>query len=121
MLSYLTSRTRLNSLLIKECSSSKFTSCRTGSTRKEKICAYSNKPSSMSVRHTHMAGDLERELAMSIVASTRIGRLTPLVFGRASQNIVTTAMLLRNMPEPSNPDARRARDEIRELLETAAM
>jgi hypothetical protein len=30
-------------------------------------------------------------------------------------------MLLRNMPEPSNPDARRARDEIRELLETAAM
>jgi hypothetical protein len=30
-------------------------------------------------------------------------------------------MLLRNMPEPSNPDARRAQDEIRGLLETAAM
>jgi hypothetical protein len=30
-------------------------------------------------------------------------------------------MLLRNMPEPSNPKARRARDEIRGLLETTAM
>jgi hypothetical protein len=30
-------------------------------------------------------------------------------------------MLLRNMPEPSNPEARRAHDEIRGLLETAAM
>jgi hypothetical protein len=49
MLSYLTSRMRLNSLLIKECSSSKFVSCRAGSTRNEKTYAYSNKPSSMSV------------------------------------------------------------------------
>jgi hypothetical protein len=45
----------------------------------------------------------------------------PLVFGRASQNMVTDAMLLRNMPESSNPKACRARDEIRGLLETAAM
>jgi tyrosyl-tRNA synthetase len=45
----------------------------------------------------------------------------PPVFGRASQNMVAAAMLLRNMPEPSNPEARRARDEIRGLLETAAM
>jgi hypothetical protein len=30
-------------------------------------------------------------------------------------------MLLRNMPEPSAPEARRARDEIRGLLETAAI
>jgi hypothetical protein len=45
----------------------------------------------------------------------------PLVFARASQNVIAAAMLLRNMPEPSNPDTRRARDEIRELLETAAM
>jgi hypothetical protein len=45
----------------------------------------------------------------------------PLVFACASQNVVATAMLLRNMPEPSNPDARRARDEIREILETAPM
>jgi hypothetical protein len=45
----------------------------------------------------------------------------PSIFGRASQNMVTAAMLLRNMPEPSNPEACRARDEIRGLLETAAM
>jgi hypothetical protein len=36
----------------------------------------------------------------------------PPVFGRASQNVVAAAMLLHNMPEPSNLDARRARDEI---------
>jgi hypothetical protein len=36
----------------------------------------------------------------------------PPVFGRASQNVVTVAMLLCNMPEPSNPEARRAYDEI---------
>jgi hypothetical protein len=35
--------------------------------------------------------------------------------------VVAVAMLLRNMPEPSNPDAHRARDEIQGLLETAAM
>jgi hypothetical protein len=28
----------------------------------------------------------------------------PSIFGRASQNMVTAAMLLRNMPEPSNPE-----------------
>jgi DNA-binding transcriptional MerR regulator len=36
----------------------------------------------------------------------------PPIFGRASQNVVAAAMLLRNMPEPSNPEARRAWDEI---------
>jgi hypothetical protein len=35
--------------------------------------------------------------------------------------VVVAAMLLRNMSEPSNPEARRAYDEIRGLLETAAM
>jgi hypothetical protein len=30
-------------------------------------------------------------------------------------------MLLRNMPEPSTPEARRARDEVRGLLEAAAL
>jgi tyrosyl-tRNA synthetase len=38
--------------------------------------------------------------------------IEPSVFGRASQNMVAAAMLLRNMPEPSNPEAHRARDEI---------
>jgi hypothetical protein len=81
MSSFLPSGMRLNSLRIKECSSSKSTSCRTGSTRNEKTYAYSNKPSSMNVRHTDMAGELERELTTSIVASLRIGRSTPPVFG----------------------------------------
>jgi hypothetical protein len=36
----------------------------------------------------------------------------PLVFDRASQNVVAAAMLLRNMPEPSKLEALRARDEI---------
>jgi hypothetical protein len=44
-----------------------------------------------------------------------------LVFNRASQNVVTATMLLRNMPKPSTPEARRARNEIRGLLETVAM
>jgi hypothetical protein len=77
MSSYLTSRTRLNSLRIKECSSSKSASCRTGSTRNEKTYAYSNKPSSMNIRLTHKAVELKKELVTSIVASPRIGRLTP--------------------------------------------
>jgi hypothetical protein len=45
----------------------------------------------------------------------------PPIFARASQNVIAAAVLLRNMPKPSNPDAHRARDEIRELLETAAL
>jgi hypothetical protein len=64
---------RLNSLRTRECNSSKSVNCRTGSTRNEKICAYFNKPSSMSAWHVHMAKELERELATSIVASLRIG------------------------------------------------
>jgi tyrosyl-tRNA synthetase len=36
----------------------------------------------------------------------------PPVFNRASQNIAAVAMLLRNMPKPSIPKARWARDEI---------
>jgi hypothetical protein len=45
----------------------------------------------------------------------------PPVFDRASQNVIAAAMLLRNMPEPSNLEARWAHDEIRGLLETTAM
>jgi hypothetical protein len=68
---------RLNSLRAKECTSSKSASCRIGSTRNKKICAYFNKPLSMSVRPMHMAEELERELVMSIVASSRIGQSSP--------------------------------------------
>jgi hypothetical protein len=53
------------------------------------------------------------------IIEDRVGE--PPVFNRASQNIVAAAMLLLNMPELSTPEARRARDEIRGLLETAAM
>ena len=42
----------------------------------------------------------------------------PLVsrFPRGGQNIVAATMLLRNMPEPSNSQARRIRDEVQGLL-----
>ena len=40
-------------------------------------------------------------------------------FPQASQNIVAATMLLRNMPEPSNSQARRIRDEVQGLLHVA--
>jgi tyrosyl-tRNA synthetase len=69
---------------------------------------------------THGGGARERarDINHRIVEDRAID---PPVFGRASQNVVAATMLLRNMPERSNPDARRARDEIRGLPETAAM
>jgi hypothetical protein len=45
--------------------------------RNERICAYFNKPSSMSARHVHTAEELKRELATSIVTSSRIGQASP--------------------------------------------
>jgi hypothetical protein len=68
---------KLNSLQIKECNSSKSTNCKTCSTRNEKICAYFNKPSSTSARHAHTTEELKRELATSIVMSSRIGQASP--------------------------------------------
>jgi hypothetical protein len=56
---------------------------RTGSTRNEKIYTYFNKPSSTSAWHAHMAEELKRELATSIIASSRIGQANPGL--RASQ------------------------------------
>jgi len=46
----------------------------------------------------------------------------PLVsrFPRADQNIVVVTMLLRNMPEPSNSQARHIQDEVQGLLHMAA-
>ena len=41
-------------------------------------------------------------------------------FPRAGQNIVAATMLLRNMPEPSNSQARRIRDEVQTLLQVTA-
>jgi hypothetical protein len=76
MSSSLLSKMRLSSLRIKGCSSSKFASYRTGSTRSGKTCTYSNKPSSVSARNAHLAEELARGLATSTVASTRTGWLT---------------------------------------------
>ena len=41
-------------------------------------------------------------------------------FLRAGQNIVAATMLLRNMSEPSNSQARRIRDEVQGLLHVAS-
>ena len=41
-------------------------------------------------------------------------------FPRAGQNVVAATMLLRNMPEPSNSQARRIRDEVQTLLQVTA-
>jgi tyrosyl-tRNA synthetase len=72
------------------------------------------------VARTHGRGARERarDVNHRIVEDRAVD---PPVFGRASQNVVTAAMFLRNMPEPSNPDARQARDEIQGLLEATAM
>jgi tyrosyl-tRNA synthetase len=61
--------------------------------------------------HAHGGGARERarDVSHRIIEDRAV---EPLVFGRASQNVVAAAMLLRNMPEPSNPEPRRARDEI---------
>jgi tyrosyl-tRNA synthetase len=73
-------------------------------------------------RVTRAHGRGARERARDVIRRIVEDRaVEPSVFGRASQNVVTAAMLLRNMPEPSNPEAHRAHDEIRGLLETAAM
>jgi hypothetical protein len=70
--------------------------------------------------HAHGGGARERahDVSHHIVEDQAV---EPLVFDRASQNVVVAAMLLRNMPKPSNPKAHQARDEIRGLLETAVM
>jgi hypothetical protein len=46
-------------------------------TRNEKIYAYFNKLSSISAWHAHTVEELERELATSIIASSRIGQSSP--------------------------------------------
>jgi tyrosyl-tRNA synthetase len=72
------------------------------------------------VAHAHSRGARERarDVNRRIVEDQVV---EPLVFGRASQNVVAAAMLLRNMPKPSNPEAHQAHDEIQGLLETATM
>jgi hypothetical protein len=49
---------------------SRFKNCKLSSMRNERTCAYFSKPSSRSVRRAHVAEELEREPAMSIIASS---------------------------------------------------
>jgi hypothetical protein len=86
----------------------------------ENMCLLQRTLEQERVARAHGGGARERARDVNHrIAEDRV--VDPPVFGRASQNVVAAAMLLHNMPKPSNPDARRARDEIRGLLETAAM
>ena len=58
--------------------------------------------------HRHIVGDGEPEQPVSR-------------FPRAGQNVMAATLLLRNMPEPSNSQARRIRDEVQTLLQVAAV
>lgn len=49
------------------------------------------------------------------------GAEQPLVFNRASQNLVAVAILLRIMLEPSTTEVRRVQGEIESLLECVAV
>jgi hypothetical protein len=62
----------------------------------------------------HTCGGGARERARDInhrIIEDRAGE--PLVFNRASQNVVAAAMLLCNMPKPSTHKAWQAHDEFR--------
>jgi len=58
--------------------------------------------------HRQIVGDAEPEQPVSH-------------FPRAGQNVMAATMLLRNMPEPSNSQARHIRDEVQTLLQVAAV
>jgi hypothetical protein len=53
--------------------------------------------------HDGGARERARDINRHIVEDRAV---EPPVFGRASQNMVAATMLLRNMPKPSNPEAR---------------
>jgi DNA-binding transcriptional MerR regulator len=63
------------------------------------------------VARAHDGGARERARDINRrIVEDRAGE--PPVFGRASQNVVATAILLRNMLEPLNPEAHQVCDEI---------
>jgi hypothetical protein len=62
----------------------------------------------------HRARDVQRR----IIDDAR-ARLPP-AFNGAGQNLATTTMLLRTMPEPSTTEGRRIQGELKDLLENAA-
>jgi len=71
-------------------------------------------------RSTHRRKKIEPRNLHSCESSRR--NLQPVSrFPRAGQNVMAATMLLRNMPEPSNSQARRIRDEVQTLLQVAAV
>jgi tyrosyl-tRNA synthetase len=78
---------------------------------RENLCLLQQTLEHEHAAYTHGGGARERahDVNRHIVEDQAV---EPPVFGRASQNVVATAMLLRNMLESSNPEARRAHDEI---------
>jgi hypothetical protein len=89
--------------------------------RNEKIYAYFNKPSSTSVRHAHMAEELERELMTSIIALLRIGQASPWSSAEPARMLSRPPCSFVTCPSHRTPRPVRPRDEIRGLLETVAM
>jgi hypothetical protein len=63
----------------------------------------------------HRAQDVQRR----IVDGARAG--LPQAFSGVGQNLATTAILLRTMPEPSTTEGRRIQGELKDLLEDAAV
>jgi hypothetical protein len=63
----------------------------------------------------HRAQDVHRR----IIDDARAG--LPPAFNGASQNLATTAMLLRTMLEPSTTEGRRIQGELKDLLENVAV
>jgi tyrosyl-tRNA synthetase len=72
---------------------------------RENLCLLQQTLEHERVAHAH--GGRARERARDVNHHINEDRaVDPSVFARASQNVAAAAMLLRNMPEPSNPDAR---------------
>jgi hypothetical protein len=63
----------------------------------------------------HRACDVNRHI------NNDEGGNQPLFFRRASQNVATATILLRTMPEPSTTEGQQVRNELRGLLECAAV
>jgi ABC-type uncharacterized transport system ATPase subunit len=62
---------------IRECNLLRFKNCRPNSTKSENASTYFSRPSSGSMQRAYVAEELERELSMLIVASSRSGWANP--------------------------------------------
>jgi hypothetical protein len=100
-------------------SSSKSAGCRLGSTREQEHFSrdvgqeWAGQPPAGEVRH------LPQSIQHRIADDVRV-RPT-LASSGVGQNLATSAMLLRAMPEPSTTEGRRIQGELKNLLEGAAV